>query len=109
VLICYRSKVVILSWYNNYRNEPLHHKQKSTQDPHGAHCRCAVSVPTLQTAPHVRPSRCITVEDEIARFDGRVAGKAGVVYCLAGGFAVVKLSEPQPPVEAYFLPSLIMN
>jgi hypothetical protein len=45
-------------------------------------------------ALHVRPSRCITVEDKVASFDGRVAGKAGVVHPLAGGFAVVKLSEP---------------
>src|SRR5882672_10284889 len=45
-------------------------------------------------ALHVRPSRCIMVEDKVASFDDRVAGKAGVVHRLAGGFAVVKLSKP---------------
>src|SRR5262249_18850022 len=39
-------------------------------------------------------SRCVTVEDEVASLDGLVAGKAGVVHRLAGGFAAVKLSEP---------------
>ena len=34
------------------------------------------------------------VEDKVASFDDRVAGKAGVVHRLVGGFAVVKLSEP---------------
>src|SRR5262245_17436455 len=39
------------------------------------------------------PSTRITVEDKVARFDDLVAGKAGVVRRLAGGFAVVELSE----------------
>src|SRR5947207_10711231 len=33
------------------------------------------------------------VEDEVASFDNTVAGKAGVMHRLAGGFAVVKLSK----------------
>src|ERR1700730_12846441 len=45
-------------------------------------------------ARHVRASRVIMVEDKVARLDGGVAGKAGVVHRLAGGFAVVELSEP---------------
>src|SRR5271157_4555090 len=39
--------------------------------------------------------RCVTGEDKVASFDGPVAGKAGVVRRLVGGFPVVKLSEPQ--------------
>jgi hypothetical protein len=56
-----------------------------------------------------RPSSRITVEDKVTSFDGRVAGKTGVVHRLGGGFAVVELSEPQRPVEAYLLESLTMN
>jgi hypothetical protein len=37
--------------------------------------------------------RCVTGEDEVARFDGRVAGKAGVELGLVGRLAVVELSE----------------
>jgi len=48
-------------------------------------------------------TRCVTVENNVAGFDDLVAGKAGVVHRFVGGFAVVKLSEAQPPVEAYFL------
>jgi hypothetical protein len=48
----------------------------------------------LLMALHVRLSRCVTVEDKVASFDGLVAGKAGVVHRLVGGFAVVKVSEP---------------
>jgi hypothetical protein len=53
--------------------------------------------------------RCVTGEDKVASFDGPVTGKAGVVHRLVGGFPVVKLREPQPPVEAYFLEFLTMN
>jgi hypothetical protein len=45
-------------------------------------------------ALHVRPSRCVTVEDKVAGFGDLVAGKAGVVHRRVGGFAVVELSEP---------------
>src|SRR5262249_45596450 len=38
--------------------------------------------------------RCVTVEDKVASLDDLVAGKAGVVHRLAGGFAAVRLSEP---------------
>src|SRR5262245_18359218 len=38
--------------------------------------------------------RCVTVDDKLASFDGLVAGKAGVVHCLVGGCAVVKVREP---------------
>src|SRR5262249_19252514 len=38
--------------------------------------------------------RGVTGEDEVARFDGLVAGKAGGVHRLVGGCAVVKLREP---------------
>jgi hypothetical protein len=44
-------------------------------------------------ALHVRPSRCVTVEDKVAGFGDLVAGKAGVVHRLVGGFAVVKVSN----------------
>jgi hypothetical protein len=37
---------------------------------------------------------CVTGEDKVARFDGLVAGKAGVGHNPGGGFAVIKLSEP---------------
>ena len=43
---------------------------------------------------HVRPSRCVTVEDKVAGFGDLMAGKAGVVHRLVGGFAVVEMSEP---------------
>ena len=33
-------------------------------------------------------------EDKVASFGGHVAGKAGVVHRLVGGFALVKVSEP---------------
>src|SRR5262245_46078552 len=46
-------------------------------------------------ALHVRLSSCVTVEDKVASFDGLVAGKAGVVHRLVGGFAVVKVSDPR--------------
>ena len=39
-------------------------------------------------------SRCVSVEDKVARLGDLVAGKAGVVHRLAGGFAIVKVSEP---------------
>src|SRR3954454_571366 len=48
----------------------------------------------LAQSRQLRPSRRITVEDKVASHDGRVAGKAGVVHHVAGGFAVVELSEP---------------
>ena len=38
--------------------------------------------------------KVLTVEDKVASFDGRVAGEAGVVHRLVGGFAVVEMSEP---------------
>src|SRR5215204_1611844 len=41
-----------------------------------------------------KSSRCVTVEDKVARVDDLMAGKAGVVHRLAGGFAIVKVSEP---------------
>lgn len=43
---------------------------------------------------HVLPSKRIMGVDEVSGFDRHVAGKAGLVHCLVGGFAVVKLSEP---------------
>jgi hypothetical protein len=39
----------------------------------------AVSLEAL----HVRPSRCVTVEDKVAGFYGLVAGKAGILHRLA--------------------------
>src|SRR5215813_5413579 len=39
-------------------------------------------------------SGCVTVEDKVASLDDLVAGKAGVVHRLVGGFTVVELSEP---------------
>src|SRR5262249_2726406 len=39
-------------------------------------------------------SRGVTVEDKVASFDDLVAGRAGVVHRLVGGFTVVELSEP---------------
>ena len=54
-------------------------------------------------------SRCVMGEDKVANFGRLVAGKAGFVHSLVVRFAVGELSEPQPPVEAYFLESLTMN
>ncbi len=50
----------------------------------------------------VRASRCITVEDKISSLDGRVAGKAGVVHRLTGGFAIVKMGEPPAASRGVF-------
>lgn len=47
-------------------------------------------------------SRCVTVEDKVASFDGLVAGKAGVVHRLVSGFPIVKLSEPPAAGRAVF-------
>src|SRR5262249_4017086 len=44
--------------------------------------------------PVLSASGGVTVEDKVASFDDRVAGKAGVVHPLVGGFTVVELSEP---------------
>jgi uncharacterized protein (DUF1330 family) len=52
------------------------------------------SMEALQAWHNYSVSRCVTVEDEVASLDDLVAGKAGVVHRLAGGFAAVKLSEP---------------
>jgi hypothetical protein len=49
------------------------------------------------------------VEDNVASFDMFVAGEAGFVHRLVGRFAVFELTEPQPPVAAYFLESLTIN
>ena len=39
-------------------------------------------------------STCVTGEDVVAIFSGLVAGEAGSVHRLAGGFAVLEISEP---------------
>ena len=44
---------------------------------------CGAAMP--MRALHARPSRCVTIEDKVASFDGRVAGKAGDVYHFGGG------------------------
>jgi hypothetical protein len=49
------------------------------------------------------------VEDKVASFDGLVARKAGVVHRLVGGFAVVKLSEPQRLSRRFSFESLTIN
>ena len=56
-------------------------------------CRLALRE-TDRKGLHVRPSRCVTVEDKVTGIGDLVAGKAGVVHRLAGRFALVKLSEP---------------
>src|ERR1700730_7279985 len=58
--------------------------------------RCAVS------ALLVRPSRCVTVEDKVASFDGLVARKAGFLHRLAGWFAVIKFGEAPAARRAVF-------
>ena len=55
-----------------------------------------------RSAKRLRPSRCVTVEDKVASFDGLVAGEAGFVHCLVAGFAVVKLSETQAARRSVF-------
>ena len=46
--------------------------------------------------------RCVTVEDKVASFDDRVAGKAGVLHRRVGRFAVVKLSETPAACRGIF-------
>src|SRR5262245_33813608 len=48
---------------------------------------------TWRLLPALRPSGRVAVEDEVAILGDRVAGKAGVVHRLAGGLAVVEVSE----------------
>jgi hypothetical protein len=47
--------------------------------------------------------------DQVVIFGRLVAGEAGLVQRLAARFAVRKVSEPQPPVAAYFIESLTLN
>src|SRR5260370_22170198 len=57
--------------------------------------RCCSALEDQATRPGpVLVLRCVAVEDKVPSFDGLVAGKAGVMHRLVGGFAVVKLSEP---------------
>ena len=39
-------------------------------------------------------SGCVVGEDEVAGFDGLVAGEAGFEGCVADGLAVFELGEP---------------
>jgi len=48
-------------------------------------------------------------EDKVAIFDERVAGIAALEHRLAGGFAVVKLSEPPAAGRGVFFESLTIN
>src|SRR5258708_34972329 len=57
-------------------------------------CDLQRDTPTDMRVLQVRPSRCVTGEDKVARFDGLVAGKAGVVHRLVGGVCGGKISEP---------------
>jgi hypothetical protein len=57
--------------------------------PAQAHKQTATAV-----EPELPPSRRVTVEDKVVGLGSLVAGKAGHVHRLVGGFAVVELSKP---------------
>ena len=48
-------------------------------------------------------------EDEVLSLGLSVAGEAGFHEGLLAGFAVLEVSEPQPPVAANFFEPLTMN
>jgi hypothetical protein len=48
-------------------------------------------------------SRCVTGEDKVASFGGLVAGEAGFVHCLVGGFAIGKISKSPATRRGVFL------
>ena len=65
------------------------------------------SRPGCVMAP-ARHSGRITVEDKVALLNRCVAGEAGVVYGLAGGFAIVKVSKP-PFVESLTMKNPVLR
>jgi hypothetical protein len=49
----------------------------------------------------------VTSEDKVPRFDLIMAGETGFhEHLVVRRFAVLEVSKPQPPVEAYFFESL---
>jgi hypothetical protein len=48
-------------------------------------------------------------ENEAMSFGRLVAGEAGFVQCLVARLSVLKVTEPPPPVAAYFFESSTMN
>ena len=54
-------------------------------------------------------ARCVVSENVVVSFGRHVASEAGLMQRLVARLSVLEVTNPQPPVAAYFFESLTIN